>query len=152
MNTDVAGQRKFFVLIADDQEAERFFIREAIRRHAPLLQIVGELPDGEDVISYLWGYGEYGDRNVYPLPDLLIMDVRMPRMTGIQVLEWLATQSFPSLKIAMLADSSSVEYGPKARGLGLQHFYPKGVDTSSLAEIVKKLQTELAANRPGRFI
>ncbi|HEX3800045.1 MAG TPA: response regulator [Verrucomicrobiae bacterium] len=146
------GLRKFSVLIADDQEADRLFLREAIRRHAPNLQVVGEVADGEDVISYLWGYGEYADRTIHPLPDLLIMDVRMPRMSGIQVLEWLTTQNFPALKVAMLADSSSVEYGPKARELGLQHFYPKAIDTRGLAEVVKKLQAELEANRPGRYL
>jgi len=152
MTQTVPGSRKYPVLIADDAEDDRLFLREAIRRHAPLLEVVGEVADGSEVISYLWGYGEFGDRGKHPLPALLIMDVRMPRMTGIQVLEWLATQNLPSLKVAMLADSSSVIFGDKARQLGLKHFYPKTANLSELVEIVKKLQTELEAGREGRFL
>src|SRR3974377_1110406 len=82
-------ERKHRVLIADDYEADRFFLKEVIRRHAPLLEVVGEVGDGDEVIAYLWGYGQYADREKYPLPELLILDVRMPRMTGLQVLEGL---------------------------------------------------------------
>jgi len=134
---------KHKVLIADDYEADRFFLKELIRRHAPLLDVVAEVEDGEDVIAYLWGYGQYADRAKYPFPDLLIMDVRMPRMTGIQVLEWLKTQNLPPMKIAVLADSSSAIYRDRIVGLGLAHFYSKLIDPGELAKLVVKLQSEL---------
>ena len=146
------GGGKHFVLIADDCETDRLFLKEAIKRHAPLLEVVGEVGDGDEVIAYLWGYGKYADRGKHPMPDLLIMDVRMPRIPGIQVLEWLETQKFPSLKVAMLADSSSTIFRAKAVSLGLQHFYPKAADQNQLGEVVQKMQAELEQGKSGRFI
>jgi DNA-binding NarL/FixJ family response regulator len=146
------GERKHRVLIADDYEADRFFLKEAIRRHAPLLEVVGEVSDGDEVIAYLWGYGEYADREKYPLPELLILDVRMPRMTGLQVLEWLKTQNLPPMKVAMLADTSGESFRAKAAGMGLRHFYSKIMGNGELVNMVKTLQAELEQERhaPGK--
>jgi len=139
------GDRKHRVLIADDYEADRFFLKEVIRRHAPGLEIVGEVEDGDEVIAYLWGYGQYADRERFPMPDLLIMDVRMPRMTGVQVLEWMKTQDLPKLKVAVLADSSAEMFRGKVKDLGLEHFYSKVMNASELVDLVKRLQAELEA-------
>lgn len=116
------GDGKHKVLIADDYEADRFFLKEVIRRHAPLLEVVGEVRDGDEVIAYLWGDGQYADREKYPLPELLIMDVRMPRMTGIEVLEWMKTRNLPPLKVALLADTSAGMFRDRVAELGLKHF------------------------------
>ncbi len=136
-------KRKHNVLIADDNEADRFFLREIIQHHAPQLEVVGEVGDGDEVIAYLWGYGEYADREKHPMPELLIMDVRMPRMTGTQVLEWMQTQTLPPLKVVMLADSSTELFRHRVGELGFRHFYRKGMETNELVEVVKRLQAEL---------
>ncbi len=133
------------VLIADDCEADRFFLKEIIRQHAPRLQVVGEVEDGSEVIAYLWGYGQYADREKHPLPELLIMDIRMPRMTGIQVLEWMQTQTLPPLKIAVFADSSAELFRNRVAELGLKHFYSKVMETNELVNMIKGLQNELEA-------
>ena len=142
------GDKKHKVLIADDYEADRFFLKEAIRRHAPDLEVVGELEDGSDVIAYLTGRDGYADRVKHPLPDLLIMDVRMPRMSGLEVLDWLKIHPFPKMKVAMLADSSFMEFREKAASFGLQHFYPKVINAGELVEVVRKLQAELEDGTP----
>jgi DNA-binding NarL/FixJ family response regulator len=139
------GEPKHRVLIADDYDADRFFLKEVVRRHAPSLEVVGEVEDGDEVIAYLVGYGQYADRTRFPLPDLLIMDVRMPRMTGIQVLEWMKTQKLPPLKVAILADTSSELYRNRVRELGMEHFYSKVMSTDELVNVVKNLQSELDA-------
>jgi len=144
------GEARHTVLIADDHDADRFFLKEAIRRHAPRLQVVGEVSDGEQVIEYLSGKGGYADRALYPMPEVLILDVRMPRMTGIEVLEWLKTEKFPGLKVALLADSSSMIYKEKAESLGVKHFYSKLVNTDELVRMVIHLQAELDSGQKGR--
>lgn len=143
------GERKHRVLIADDYEADRFFLKETIRRHAPLLEVVGEVEDGEEVIAYLWGYGRYADRELYPLPELLIMDVRMPRMTGVQVLEWMKTQTLPPMKVAVLADTSSELFRDRVRDLGLKHFYSKLMSPAEMADLIKRLEAELEKDGKG---
>jgi CheY-like chemotaxis protein len=141
------GERNHRVLIADDYEADRFLLKQVIRRHAPLLEVVDEVQDGVEVIAYLCGFGPYADREKYPLPDLLIMDVRMPRLTGVQVLEWLKTQSLPPMKVALLADTSSELFRDRVHGLGIEHFYSKLISPSELATIVMRLEAELVAER-----
>jgi DNA-binding NarL/FixJ family response regulator len=140
-------KRKHNVLIADDNEADRFFLREIVQHHASQLEVVGEVGDGDEVIAYLWGYGEYADREKHPMPELLIMDVRMPRMTGIQVLEWMQTQTLPPLKVVMLADSSTELFRHRVADLGFKHFYSKVMETNELVDVVKRLQAELETGR-----
>src|SRR5260370_11588607 len=134
---------KHAVLIADDYESDRFFLKRAIADHAPHLEVVGEVANGEQVIAYLEGSGAYADRTKHPLPELLILDMRMPRMTGMEVLEWLRTHDFPRLKIAMMADSSGSTYREKTFDLGAHHFYSKLLGTGQLIEMVKALEADL---------
>lgn len=145
------GEKRHNVLIADDYEADRFFLKEVIRRHAPKLHVVAEVGDGAQVIAYLSGEGQYADRETYPLPEVLILDMRMPRMTGLEVLEWLEKQNFPQLKIAIMADSSSVIHRPKALELGVEHFISKLTNSDELIHLVKRLQAELDSGQTGEF-
>ena len=117
--------RHYSVLIADDSEADRFFLRTALERNAPRLKIVGQLRDGCEVVDYLSGENDYSNRERHPLPDLLIMDSRMPCMGGLDVLKWLKTHPFANLKVAVLADSSGSNLEFRARALGADFFFSK---------------------------
>jgi CheY-like chemotaxis protein len=142
-------EKSHSVLIADDYEADRFFLKEAIRRNAPRLQVIAEVEDGAEVVNYLSGNGKFADREIYPMPEVLIMDMRMPRITGLEVLEWLQKQNMPPLKIAVLADSSSGVFEPKVRALGVKHFFSKVANPSELIHLVKLLQDELESGDQG---
>jgi CheY-like chemotaxis protein len=142
-------EKSHTVLIADDYEADRYFLKEAIRRHALKLQVIAEVEDGAEVVNYLSGNGKFADRETYPIPEVLIMDMRMPRITGLEVLEWLQKQNMPPLKIAVLADSSSGMFEPKVRALGIKHFFSKVANPSELIHLVKLLQDELESGDQG---
>jgi CheY-like chemotaxis protein len=152
MGGGAPNQRRHSVLIADDNGDDRLFLKHAIARYAPLLKVVAEVEDGDEVTAYLEGRGGYANRGKYPLPELLIMDMRMPRMTGIEVLEWLASREFPSLRVAMLADSTAIVFKDQALRSGLSHFFPKTINPGELMEVVKKLQTEMEKGREGRYL
>lgn len=142
---------KHAVLIADDHESDRFFLKRVIAEHAPHLEVVGEVENGEQAIAYLAGDGAYADRKQHPLPELLILDMRMPRITGMEVLEWLRTHDFPRLKIAMMADSSGAIYRERTLDLGVHRFYSKLSGTGELIEMVKALEADLErAENPAR--
>ena len=113
---------------------------------------MGEVGDGEQVVAYLSGEGQYADREAFPLPDILILDMRMPRMTGLEVLAWLEKQNFPKLKIAVMADSSSAIYRSKALELGVEHFFSKLMNSDELIQLVKCLQDESEGGEQRRFI
>src|ERR1041384_6928520 len=93
------------ILLAEDDPDDVLLAQIALRkaRLANPLQIVR---DGEEAIAYLQGEGRYADRNRYPLPILLLLDLKMPKVNGFQVLEWLRKQPLLSrLPVAVLTSS-----------------------------------------------
>jgi CheY-like chemotaxis protein len=68
------------------------------------LQVV---TDGEDAMAYLEGEGKYADRDIFPLPQLIVMDIKMPRKTGFDVLAWVKGNEQPIRRIPIVIVSSS---------------------------------------------
>jgi CheY-like chemotaxis protein len=114
----------YHVLVADDSTDDRFLLHSAMHR-ATRLHIVAEVADGAEVIAYLKGRDAYADRKRYPLPDLLLLDLKMPQMDGFEVLEWMQTQSFPGLTVVVLTDSMQAEHIKRALDLGADLFQVK---------------------------
>lgn len=77
----------FTVLLVEDDLNDIFLVKRAFKlaRIRNPLQVV---TDGEEAIHYLKGEGKYGDRTNHPLPKLIVMDLKMPRRSGFEVLEW----------------------------------------------------------------
>lgn len=76
------------MLLAEDEDNDVFMMRRALRKlNDPVfLQVV---KDGEDAIQYLAGQNQYADRTLYPLPVLILLDIKMPRKSGFDVLRWI---------------------------------------------------------------
>jgi CheY-like chemotaxis protein len=82
--------------------------------------------DGSSVIAYLKGTGEYDDREKFPLPGVLLLDLIMPRLDGFQVMEWLKTQSqFADMLIVVLTGHGHLSNMREAYMLGARSFLTK---------------------------
>ncbi|EEF63203.1 response regulator [Pedosphaera parvula] len=141
---------KLSVLIADDLEIDRWLLKDAFHTTASGFQVVGEVADGEQVINYLAGRGEYSDRQRYPFPDVLLIDLMMPRKNGFEVLEWLQEQSFPKLRVVpMAAHYEIASLSPRHRALRLrvEHFYSKSVTYEERLWSVQALQQQMEAGK-----
>ncbi|MBD0266610.1 MAG: response regulator, partial [Tolypothrix sp. Co-bin9] len=93
------------ILLVEDNTNEIFLIERAFRKAGigNQLKIVG---DGEAAIHYLAGKDVYSDRHTYPLPMLIVLDLKLPRKSGLEVLEWLRQQ--PGIKrLPVIALTSS---------------------------------------------
>ena len=97
--------------------------------------------DGQEVIDYLLGAGQFADRALHPLPDLLLLDLKMPRVDGFQVLSWVRQQ--PGLKrvpAVIFSSSGEEEDVNQAYDLGANSYLMKPHESEELLGIVEKLK------------
>ena len=128
------------ILYAEDDENDIFFLRHALEQvRSP--HTLKALPDGQQAIEYLAGEGDFGDRERHPLPSLVLLDINVPRKSGLEVLEWIRRQSqFKSLPVLMLTSSTRQEDMAKALQLGADDYLSKPSHPLELVELVKSLQ------------
>lgn len=95
--------------------------------------------DGQEAVDYLSGAGDYSDRQRFPLPGLLLLDLKMPRMSGFDVLGWLAGRpEFKDLPAIVLSSSPDQSDIRRAKEAGALEYIVK---PHSLRELVAILQT-----------
>src|ERR1044071_5432955 len=96
------------ILLADDLENDIFLVRRALAS-AGVKNPVFVVRDGEECVAYLHGVGKFGNREEYPLPDLLLLDIKMPKMDGFEVLrEIRRDKHFAPLRIVMLTSTEDI--------------------------------------------
>ena len=127
------------ILIADDDENDLFLMRIAFTE-AGVANPLFTVQDGQQAVEYLSGEGPYADRQKHPLPELFLLDLKMPLMDGFDVLAWL--QKRPELRgvpVVVLSSSLMEQDRLKARGLGAADFQTKPADLWNLVKIVSGL-------------
>ena len=126
------------ILAAEDEETDRLILNLAFER-ANLPHGVVTVRDGAECVDYLTGVAPYADRTVHPFPALVILDLKMPRMDGFEVLAWLAMRpDFKDLPVVVLSSSSDDSDIQKARLLGAREYFVK---PHALDDLVKILHT-----------
>jgi CheY-like chemotaxis protein len=127
------------VLLVEDDPNDVLLTQRAFHKlpaRAPL-QVVG---DGDQALAYLAGAGEYADRESHPLPDLLLLDLKLPRRSGFEVLEWLRGQpGLRRLPVVVLTGSRESPDVDRALDLGANSYLLKPVGFDALLEIVRLL-------------
>ena len=118
------AKQVYSILLADDSDDDRLFVRRALRKN-PRFILAGEVGDGEAAIAWLSGAGEYKNREKHPFPDVLLLDLKMPRMTGHEVLAWLQTQTLPELCVVVLSGSFLPRDIAQSRALGAHAYFKK---------------------------
>ena len=130
--------RSCTILIVDDDENDIFFVKRAfteINVHCTF-QV---MKNGQDAIDYLGGVGEYANRHKYPLPMMILMDLKMPIMDGFQVLIWLrARDGIKVIPTVVFSSSDMPQDITRAYELGANSFMTKSVTYDGL---LIKLQT-----------
>src|SRR5215470_8505875 len=128
------------VLIAEDDPSDVFLLKRAFQ----LAQVPATLHfvrDGQEAIDYLEGENDYKDRQAHPLPDLLLLDLKMPKLNGFDVLSWLRRQ--PGLKrllVTVLTSSDQPQDINRAYDLGANSYLLKPHSSHELSDLVKRVQ------------
>ena len=127
------------ILLVDDDEDEILLTRRAFERMR-IGNPVRVAKNGEEAIEYLAGKGAFADRAKNPLPTLILLDVKMPRKGGHEVLEWLKAQ--PQLRripVVMLTSSKDPSDVNRAYDLGVNSYLVKPLSFDGLNEIARTL-------------
>ena len=128
------------VLLAEDNEDDALLTQIAFKkaRLANPLQVV---KDGVEVIAYLKGEGRFSDRVRYPFPMLLLLDLRMPKVNGFEVLSWLQRhREINHLPIAVMTSSVDEPDIDRAYKLGADSYLIKPPNAEALLALVQRLK------------
>ena len=128
------------VLQVEDREEDVYLLKRAIQR-AEVRAEVRAVVDGQEAIDYLAGNGRYADREQFPLPYLILLDLKLPLKTGFDVLAWIRAQ--PTLRtLIVIVLSSSIDEGDleKAYQLGANAFLVKPSDMHTLVEMCRAMK------------
>ena len=128
------------ILLVEDNEVDVILFKRALSKTGSDVPFEA-VEDGEEAIRYLAGAGPFTDREKHPLPSLLILDLKLPKKSGLEVLEWLrAHPSFKELPVLVLTSSSELTDVSKAFELGIGAYLVKPVGFEVLKEMVKAIR------------
>jgi CheY-like chemotaxis protein len=125
------------ILLVEDNPADILLMQRAFRQEALsgiALQIV---KDGDDAVFYLSGVGDFGNRTRYPLPTIVLLDLKLPRRSGHEVLEWLRQQpDLRRLPVVILTSSRQSIDLKQAYDLGANSYLVKPVGFAALTAML----------------
>lgn len=127
------------ILQVEDREEDIYLLDRAFRQ-AGLEVRIQTATDGQQAVDYLAGKGRYADREQYPLPYLVLLDLKLPLRMGLDVLAWVRTQ--PSLRtLIVIVFSSSLDAGDVGRAyqLGANAFLVKPANFETLTEMCRAM-------------
>lgn len=131
--------KKPVLLVAEDNDLDALLMERLVQRCGDAFHMV-RVEHGEAAIDYLQGAGDYGDRKKFPLPALLLLDLKMPRKDGFAVLSWRQeNRAFSRLPIVVFSSSNLPDDISRAYALGANSYAIKPSDPERLERLVKAL-------------
>jgi CheY-like chemotaxis protein len=127
------------ILLVEDSPDDALLIQRAFRK-ANLANPVQLVRDGEEAVAYLSGASPWEDRARFPLPVFMLLDLKLPRRSGLEVLAWLRQESaVKRLPVVVLTSSRESVDVNRAYDLGVNSYLTKPVGFEALVEMVKSV-------------
>jgi CheY-like chemotaxis protein len=127
------------ILIVEDREDDILLIRRSLQRSG-VINPIQVVRNGEEAISYLIGEAKFASREEYPLPALMLLDLKMPRTDGFQVLSWIRQQpALKALRVIVLTSSEDIRDVNRAYELGANSFLVKPMEFENFVGMSKFL-------------
>ena len=151
-----AGDRQFdnstaTVLHIDDDPNDTALL-EAARRKAELEFRLENVGDGDQAMAYLTGSGPYANRTRHPWPTLILLDLKMPRATGFEILRWIRNRpDCKDLAVVVLSGSELHEDMRLAYTMGANSYLVKPLGFESLVQLVRNITSVWLTPRPRRL-
>jgi CheY-like chemotaxis protein len=132
-------KREHCVLVVEDNKDDVLFIRRALKKAGidTPVQVVG---DGDSALDYIEGRGAYADRGQHPAPTLVLLDLKLPRRSGLEVLEALKNHATRGRMIIVVLTGSreSVDI-ERAYATGANSYLVKPISPEAMSELVQAL-------------
>jgi len=123
-----------FVLLVEDSDDDAFFFQRALRKSQAQFDVV-RVNNGADAIRFFETCFATSDERASAVPDYVFLDLKLPVLSGFEILEWLTDRRvLPRLKIAILSGSESVADVQRSAELGVNDYLVKPVPVSTLRE------------------
>jgi CheY-like chemotaxis protein len=125
------------VLHVEDDPNDVLLFQHACQKACLALE-VREVGDGDEALSYLRGTDRFGDREKYPFPHVVLLDLKMPRVNGFEVLTWMRSEEkLRRLPVIVLTSSNHVDDLKRAYEAGANSYLVKPLDFNSLVTLAK---------------
>ena len=122
------------ILLVEDDEDDCYLAERAL--HKAGLKLAFHAPDGRVAVDYLSGEGKFADRTTYPLPDVVLLDLKIPEITGHQVLEWMNTQEhLKACRAYILSSSGEVRDRERAEAAKAADYFVKPLTGENIAKL-----------------
>lgn len=129
-----------YILYAEDDADDIFFMTRACKR-VGLEKALRTVRSGSEAIDYLSGKGEYAMRELHPMPDLVMLDLKMPEVSGFDLLKWIrSAPALAKLPVVVISSSSQESDRERASLLGANSFIVKPGKVDDLVGLVADLK------------
>jgi CheY-like chemotaxis protein len=130
---------KLVILAAEDDPNDLELLRHVVGENGVEVNFQSA-DDGEQLINYLRGEGKFSDRDVHPIPDIVVLDLKMPRMNGFEVLQWLRQEPGLARIPAVVLSGSGLESDiEEAYRLGANTYFTKPGQLAELRKVIGSL-------------
>ena len=126
------------ILQVEDDPNDVLFLQHAMNK-AGLANPIRVASDGQGAIDYLQGVGKFADRDQFPFPSLVLLDLKLPDVMGLDVLKWIRQQSGMNLVVLLLTASKRESDLEAAYRLGANGFLLKPCEATELQDMVKAI-------------
>jgi CheY-like chemotaxis protein len=144
------SQPRPVILLVDDNPHDVVLIRLAFRR-VGIIDTIQLVKDGTEAMRYINGEGVYVDRHQFPIPTLVLLDLKMPQTSGFDVLQWIREQpGLANVIVVVMSGSRNDQDIERAYALGANSYLTKPTRFEEMVKMMETLKDYTAWRKNGR--
>jgi CheY-like chemotaxis protein len=145
-----AANKEKTVLVVEDSADDLFLFEMAVKKSGSKCSF-RYVHDGEEAIAYMKGEAPFEDRKAHPFPDIVFLDLSLPKKDGFEVLDWMrAAPGCQELKVIVLSGWEYPRHVERAKKAGASMFVQKPIDGRGLGQLVASISNAMVdGSEPG---
>ncbi len=141
------------ILLVEDDMSDSILLKRGFDK-AGVLNPISHLKDGDEALAFLAGVEPYVDREKFPLPALILLDLKLPGMTGLQLLQWMRAQrDVRRIPVVVLTSSDDLSTVNAAYDAGASSYLVKPGDSAAIVKLVHAIRGYwIELNQPPQLV